>query len=319
MSLNSIKINTNQVIGVDEQPSAGSNNLVKSGGVFENLGKGGLNGLDDTFEVGDIATGNGQPISGDRTLRSVNYNPILASEKYTIISRANLTSTQYLVVIFFYDINKNYVPGNTIVLYNGNEFTTPDYAAYYKIVFSSAFGLTYKKTCILTSFIIPHLNEFINAKKDEEKVTNYTVFTKKREINRIIKKLYFDISNYNGSYSLEGIYISILANNFSGVFGVQIKNASAQTLASFFISGSKPHDIMNLYDPDGSSIYMYAEFNWSMMSETRIQNIEITEECFNPIYDNRRYARSTPLTSKVYGAAGDSITAGAGIDESTLD
>ena len=36
MSLNSIKINTNQVIGVDEQPSAGSNNLVKSGGVEYN-------------------------------------------------------------------------------------------------------------------------------------------------------------------------------------------------------------------------------------------------------------------------------------------
>ena len=33
MSLNSIKINTNEVIGVDEQPIAGSDNLVKSGGV----------------------------------------------------------------------------------------------------------------------------------------------------------------------------------------------------------------------------------------------------------------------------------------------
>ena len=34
MSLNSIKINTNEITKVDEQPTAGSNNLVKSGGTF---------------------------------------------------------------------------------------------------------------------------------------------------------------------------------------------------------------------------------------------------------------------------------------------
>ena len=37
MSLSNIKINNSTVIGVDEQPTAGSNNLIKSGGVFDNL------------------------------------------------------------------------------------------------------------------------------------------------------------------------------------------------------------------------------------------------------------------------------------------
>ena len=37
MSLSNIKVNDSTVIGVDEQPTTGSNNLVKSGGVFANI------------------------------------------------------------------------------------------------------------------------------------------------------------------------------------------------------------------------------------------------------------------------------------------
>ena len=53
MSLNSIKINTNQVVEVDEQPTIGSDNLVKSGGVFSSL----ISSNKNLYNVSEVITG----------------------------------------------------------------------------------------------------------------------------------------------------------------------------------------------------------------------------------------------------------------------
>lgn len=113
---------------------------------------------------------------------------------------------------------------------------------------------------------------------------NSQVYTKKFSANKVIRKLFIDISGYTGVLSLDGLRISIIARNQGGLWGIQLHNSSSQAIASFWMESE-----LNIQSDFQNGIYLYAEYNWLNMQEGQLQGspFELTNEVFN----NANYPR----------------------------
>lgn len=123
-------------------------------------------------------------------------------------------------------------------------------------------------------------------KKRDDKLTelNSQVYTKKFSANKVIRKLFIDISGYTGVLSLDGLRISIIARNQGGLWGIQLHNSSSQAIASFWMESE-----LNIQSDFQNGIYLYAEYNWLNMQEGQLQGspFELTNEVFNNANDPR--------------------------------
>lgn len=113
---------------------------------------------------------------------------------------------------------------------------------------------------------------------------NSQVYTKKFSANKVIRKLFIDISGYTGVLSLDGLRISIIARNQGGLWGIQLHNSSSQAIASFWMESE-----LNIQSDFQNGIYLYAEYNWLNMQEGQLQGspFELTNEVFNNANDPR--------------------------------
>lgn len=123
-------------------------------------------------------------------------------------------------------------------------------------------------------------------KERDDKLTelNSQVYTKKFSANKVIRKLFIDISGYTGVLSLDGLRISIIARNQGGLWGIQLHNSSSQAIASFWMESE-----LNIQSDFQNGIYLYAEYNWLNMQEGQLQGspFELTNEVFNNANDPR--------------------------------
>ena len=113
---------------------------------------------------------------------------------------------------------------------------------------------------------------------------NSQVYTKNFSANKVIRKLFIDISGYTGVLSLDGLRISIIARNQGGLWGIQLHNSSSQAIASFWMESE-----LNIQSDFQNGIYLYAEYNWLNMQEGQLQGspFELTNEVFNNANDPR--------------------------------
>ena len=122
------------------------------------------------------------------------------------------------------------------------------------------------------------------ATREELTELNSQVYTKKFSANKVIRKLFIDISGYTGVLSLDGLRISIIARNQGGLWGIQLHNSSSQAIASFWMESE-----LNIQSDFQNGIYLYAEYNWLNMQEGQLQGspFELTNEVFNNANDPR--------------------------------
>ena len=117
MSLNSIKINTNEVIRVDEQPTAGSDNLVKSGGVgktnlelsYKKLNKVLSNNIINSTELKE-----GYWIKENGTLgQTSNYfvSELISVSDITSITLFGVVDASNVLTYAVYDLYGNFIRG----------------------------------------------------------------------------------------------------------------------------------------------------------------------------------------------------------------
>lgn len=128
--------------------------------------------------------------------------------------------------------------------------------------------------------------DYYDKTATNEKITelNSQVYTKKFSANKVIRKLFIDISGYTGVLSLDGLRISIIARNQGGLWGIQLHNSSSQAIASFWMESE-----LNIQSDFQNGIYLYAEYNWLNMQEGQLQGspFELTNEVFNNANDPR--------------------------------
>lgn len=128
--------------------------------------------------------------------------------------------------------------------------------------------------------------DYYDKTATNEKFTelNSQVYTKKFSANKVIRKLFIDISGYTGVLSLDGLRISIIARNQGGLWGIQLHNSSSQAIASFWMESE-----LNIQSDFQNGIYLYAEYNWLNMQEGQLQGspFELTNEVFNNANDPR--------------------------------
>lgn len=122
------------------------------------------------------------------------------------------------------------------------------------------------------------------ATREELTELNSQVYTKNFSANKVIRKLFIDISGYTGVLSLDGLRISIIARNQGGLWGIQLHNSSSQAIASFWMESE-----LNIQSDFQNGIYLYAEYNWLNMQEGQLQGspFELTNEVFNNANDPR--------------------------------
>jgi len=92
----------------------------------------GFNVWDEEWEVGGLYNATGLPWATSDRIRSKNYIPILPDTVYV--------STIYFNALCFYDANKNYISGNSLV---AKTFTSPSNAYFIKFAANAIYGTTY--------------------------------------------------------------------------------------------------------------------------------------------------------------------------------
>ena len=94
---------------------------------------GGVNKFDEEMELGGISSSDGSEYSSNNSLRTKNYIPVTAGEKYYFLCPVNGTRC-------FYDENKQWISTG----YSGNvEITAPTNAHYFRFSLASSYGTTY--------------------------------------------------------------------------------------------------------------------------------------------------------------------------------
>lgn len=127
-------------------------------------------------------------------------------------------------------------------------------------------------------------------KANIEKDFNSKVFTNNFDANRVIRKLFIDTTNYSGSYSLEGLYIDIIARNISSQWGILVKNSEKQNIIAKWMQSEE--SIQS--DVYFNGIYLYVEYNWDNMddqSSVKGSPFLLTNEVFNKNNDPRNYVK----------------------------
>ena len=106
----------------------------------------GFNQWDEEWEVGQIAT-NGGTITNTNSIRSKNFNRCVPNAVYKVTCKSATATGLYVVRIYFYDSEHNYIGNSGWFPYVGTT-TAPDNAMYFKITTqspgdASQYGNTY--------------------------------------------------------------------------------------------------------------------------------------------------------------------------------
>lgn len=135
-----------------------------------------------------------------------------------------------------------------------------------------------------------------------------SVYTDSEAANAVIKHLFVDTSGYTGTVSLTGLYARILARNYDGSWGILFCNENDDPITQAWMYNERPSQIIT-----NDGLYIYIKYDWSGMEDgERIYFIHLLPSAYDEKNDPRGNSK---LSDFVYGAAGDSITEGAGLTE----
>ena len=145
----------------------------------------------------------------------------------------------------------------------------------------------------------------VSAKfSDLSKTVNTTVFTKSEDANKVVRKLYFDFSEYEAPITSDDVISISIFNKYNGVTGVFLY-LNINHIASFDSS------ILSIGGKN-NNIYAYGKLNFNNMSEgTAISKAQLTNEALNDINDPRKTITTEKLADKSVTTeklAGSSIT-----------
>lgn len=118
-----------------------------------------------TWEIGDIG-GNGQPVSGSTTLRTVDFINCSKAKSINVIA-----PLQQIGYIYYYDSVKAFIQLNA--LYSGKT-SLPDGAKYFKVVLSSAYGTVYNNDVIMSALYESNVVDYIVSKDGDGDFTTLT-------------------------------------------------------------------------------------------------------------------------------------------------
>ena len=128
---------------------------------------------------------------------------------------------------------------------------------------------------------------------DLSKEVNTTVFTKSETANKVVRKLYFDFSEYQTPITSEDVLSISIFNNYNNVKGIFLY-LNNNNIASF----NKPTSSFSFKDLR-TNIYVCAEFNYDNMTEgSYIRRVVLTNEVLNKNLDPRNSVTTEKLANK---------------------
>lgn len=127
-------------------------------------------------------------------------------------------------------------------------------------------------------------------------------YTTSEMANEVISDLHIDLRGYNGSASLDGIRIGILARNHSGTWGIRLTNSSNVTLADFWMNSEKSAQYGTV-----NGIKMDASYRWNNMTVSRLFDIELTGKAFHNESDRSRIEAAWGLTDNLQAHADELV------------
>lgn len=103
------------------------------------------------WEIGDISSSTGVPVTGATTLRTKNFIQVYPSLRLQFSSYRKYSSFGY---IYLYDTNQNYIPNNIIPITLVNrDFIIPDGVYFAKVVLASSYGTTFNNDLTIYSYL----------------------------------------------------------------------------------------------------------------------------------------------------------------------
>ena len=130
------------------------------------------------------------------------------------------------------------------------------------------------------------LSELSNA-------VNTTVFTKSEDANKVIRKLYFDFSEYETPITSDDVLSISIYNNYNNVKGIFLY-LNNNSIASF----TAPTSSFS-YKDLSTNIYVCAEFNYDNIPEgSYISRVVLTNEVLNKNLDPRNSVTTEKLDDK---------------------
>ena len=131
------------------------------------------------------------------------------------------------------------------------------------------------------------------------------VFTQNDTINGVIRFLFIDYSNYNGSVVIDTIKIRTIARGVDGSWGLALSNLSGDIVATYWMNSE-----ISIYEATVNGVFMSVKYDWTAMTlGTSMSNITLTTEPFQ-IFNDPRIKEDYITKDFIYGVVGDSIAFG---------
>ena len=128
---------------------------------------------------------------------------------------------------------------------------------------------------------------------DLSNAVNTTVFTKSEDANKVVRKLYFDFSEYETPITSDDVLSVSIFNNYNNVKGIFLY-LNGNQIAVF----TNPASSFSLKDLS-TNIYVYAELNYdNLLEESYIRKVVLTNEVLNSINDPRKTITTEKLADK---------------------
>lgn len=127
-------------------------------------------------------------------------------------------------------------------------------------------------------------------------------YTTSEMANEVISELHIDLRGYNGSASLDGIRIGILARNHSGSWGIRLTNSSDVVVADFWMNSEK-----NAQSATVNGIKLDASYRWNNMTVSRLFDIELTGKAFRNESERSRVEAAWGLTDNLQAHADELV------------
>ena len=126
---------------------------------------------------------------------------------------------------------------------------------------------------------------------DLSKAVNTTVFTKSEDANKVVRKLYFDFSEYETPITSDDVLSISIFNNYNYTTGIFLYINNNQ-IALF------PQTVLSVGGKN-NKIYAYGELNYNNITEGQyINRVVLTNEALNDINDPRKAITTEKLADK---------------------
>ena len=135
------------------------------------------------------------------------------------------------------------------------------------------------------------IDEVGSKVSDLSKAVNTTVFTKSEDANKVVRKLYFDFSEYETPITSDDVLSISIFNNYNYTTGIFLYINNNQ-IALF------PQTVLSVGGKN-NKIYAYGELNYNNITEGQyINRVVLTNEALNDINDPRKAITTEKLADK---------------------